>query len=161
MIGATKSASFCRFHCSAKGDKKQGGGWPSRHRAPTRGAIAGPYRGVLIAGLGLTLNSRHDRANEDTPGRNGGPMTDLRYEAPATLQAAVALLAGAAGPARVLAGGTDVIVQMETDLIEPVLLVDIKKIAEVRQITAENGGFRIGAAVPGMEIMNHATLNKA
>src|SRR2546430_29798 len=88
-------------------------------------------------------------------------MTDLRYEAPPTLQAAVALLAGATGPARVLAGGTDVIVQMETDLIEPTLLVDIKKIPEVRQITAENGGFRIGAAVPGMEIMSHAALNKA
>jgi CO/xanthine dehydrogenase FAD-binding subunit len=57
----------------------------------------------------------------------GGGMTDLRYEAPETLQAAVALLAGASGPARVLAGGTDVIVQMETDLIEPSLLVDIKK----------------------------------
>ena len=88
-------------------------------------------------------------------------MADLRYEAPETLQAAVALLAGAGGPARVLAGGTDVIVQMETDLIEPSLLVDIKKIPEVRQITAENGGFRIGAAVPGMEIMEHAALNKA
>src|SRR5882724_13621237 len=91
----------------------------------------------------------------------GGGMTDLRYEAPATLQAAVALLAGTTGPARVLAGGTDVIVQMETDLIEPALLVDIKKIPEVRQISAENGGFRIGAAVPGMEIMSHAALNQA
>jgi CO/xanthine dehydrogenase FAD-binding subunit len=87
-------------------------------------------------------------------------MVDLRYEAPESLQAAVALLAGATGAARVLAGGTDVIVQMETDLIEPQLLVDIKKIAEVRQITAENGGFRIGAAVPGMEIMQHAALCK-
>ena len=87
-------------------------------------------------------------------------MTDLRYEAPETLQAAVALLAGATGPARVLAGGTDVIVQMETDLIEPALLVDIKKIPEVRRITAENGGFRVGAAVPGMEIMHHAALCK-
>ena len=55
---------------------------------------------------------------------------DVRYEAPETLQAAVALLAGATGPAKVLAGGTDVIVQMETDLIEPALLVDIKKIPE-------------------------------
>jgi carbon-monoxide dehydrogenase medium subunit len=98
-------------------------------------------------------------SNEDT--KDGGLMTDLRYEAPATLQAAVALLAGAAGPTRVLAGGTDVIVQMETDLIEPALLVDIKKIPEVRQITEENGGFRIGAAVPGMEITSHPALNKA
>src|SRR3954462_10152122 len=88
-------------------------------------------------------------------------MEGLRYEAPETLQAAVALLAGASGPAKILAGGTDVIVQMETDLIEPVLLVDIKKIPEVRQITTETGGFRIGAAVPGMEIMSHAALNKA
>jgi CO/xanthine dehydrogenase FAD-binding subunit len=88
-------------------------------------------------------------------------MVDLRYEAPETLQAAVALLAGASGPARILAGGTDVIVQMETDLIEPQLLVDIKKIPEVRQIKAENGGFRIGAAASSMEIMQHAALCKA
>jgi aerobic carbon-monoxide dehydrogenase medium subunit len=88
-------------------------------------------------------------------------MADLRYEAPESLQAAVALLAGASGPARVLAGGTDVIVQMETDLIEPALLVDIKKIPEVRQIVAEGGGFRVGAAVPGMEIVGHAALCKA
>src|SRR3954469_8267759 len=88
-------------------------------------------------------------------------MVELKYEAPHSLQAAVALLAGATGAARVLAGGTDVIVQMETDLIEPQLLVDIKKIPEVRQITAEDGGFRIGAAVPGMEIMDHAALCKA
>ena len=87
-------------------------------------------------------------------------MEGLRYEAPETLQGAVALLAGASGPARVLAGGTDVIVQMETDLIEPQLLVDIKKIAEVRQIAAENVGFRIGAAATGMEIMGHAALCK-
>jgi carbon-monoxide dehydrogenase medium subunit len=50
---------------------------------------------------------------------------------------------------------------METDLIEPQLLVDIKKIPEVRQIKAENGGFRIGAAASGMEIMQHAALCKA
>jgi CO/xanthine dehydrogenase FAD-binding subunit len=86
---------------------------------------------------------------------------DLRYEAPQTLEAAVALLAGARGTTRVLAGGTDVIVQMETDLIEPQLLVDIKKIPELREIARENGGFRIGAAVPGMELMGHAAFASA
>ena len=86
---------------------------------------------------------------------------DLRYEAPDTLQAAVALLAKESGPARILAGGTDVIVQMETDLIEPALLVDIKKIPEVRAIAAEGGGFRVGAAATGMQIMGHAALCKA
>ena len=61
-------------------------------------------------------------------------MSDLRYEAPESVSAAVALLAGAKGTTRVLAGGTDVIVQMETELIEPELIVDIKKIPEVRGI---------------------------
>jgi CO/xanthine dehydrogenase FAD-binding subunit len=88
-------------------------------------------------------------------------MEGVRYEAPDTLQAAVALLAGATGMSRILAGGTDVIVQMETDLIEPALLVDIKKIRETRQIARENGGFRIGAAVPAMEIVEHAAFSKA
>jgi CO/xanthine dehydrogenase FAD-binding subunit len=88
-------------------------------------------------------------------------MTDLRYESPQTLEAALALLAGARGATRLLAGGTDVIVQMETDLIEPALLVDIKKIPELRAIAVENGGFRVGAAVPGMELLGHAAFCKA
>src|SRR5215468_1211972 len=88
-------------------------------------------------------------------------MISLKYEAPSSLGDAIALLARASGTSRVLAGGTDVIVQMETDLIEPELLVDIKRIAEVRKITPESGGFRVGAAVPGMEIVNHAAFCRA
>lgn len=88
-------------------------------------------------------------------------MSELRYEAPESVSAAVALLAGAKGMTRVLAGGTDVIVQMETDLIEPELIVDIKKIPEVRGIATENGGFRVGAAATGMQICDHAAFAKA
>src|SRR5262249_52447032 len=74
---------------------------------------------------------------------------DMRYEAPETLDKAVALLAAANGDARVLAGGTDLLVQLRADMIEPELIVDIKKIAETRAITREGGGWRIGPAVPG------------
>ena len=88
-------------------------------------------------------------------------MTDLRYEAPDSLSAAVALLSGSSGPSRVLAGGTDVIVQMEMDLIEPELIVDIKKIPELRGISAENGGFRVGAATTGMQICDHKAFAAA
>ncbi len=66
----------------------------------------------------------------------------MRYEEPSTLDQAVALLAAESGDARVLAGGTDLLVQMKTDLIEPVLVIDIKGIAETRQIKEEGGGFR-------------------
>jgi len=82
----------------------------------------------------------------------------MRYEAPETIEAAAALLAGASGEARVLAGGTDLLVQIRSDLIEPGLIVDIKKIGEMRQVTAENGGFRIGAAVTGAELKEHPLL---
>ncbi len=88
-------------------------------------------------------------------------MDELRYEAPDTLDAAVALLAGASGEARVLAGGTDLLVQLRADLIEPQLVVDVKKISELRTISAEDGGFRIGAAVTGAELGEHAEVGKA
>jgi aerobic carbon-monoxide dehydrogenase medium subunit len=82
----------------------------------------------------------------------------MRYEAPGSLDQAVALLAGEKGEARVLAGGTDLLVQLKTEVIEPVLVVDIKGIAETRQIKEEAGGFRIGAAVTGAELKEHPKL---
>jgi len=82
-------------------------------------------------------------------------MDDLRYEAPGTLDAAVALLAGEKGEARIMAGGTDVLVQMHENMSEPDLMVDIKNIPELTGITQENGGWRVGAATTGMEIVEH------
>jgi carbon-monoxide dehydrogenase medium subunit len=84
----------------------------------------------------------------------------MRYEAPETLEGAVALLAGAMGDARVLAGGTDLLVQMRADVIDPELIVDIKRIRETREITEERGGWRIGAAVTGAELKEHARLRQ-
>ena len=85
----------------------------------------------------------------------------MRYEAPDTLEGAVALLAGATGEARVLAGGTDLLVQMRADIVEPELIVDIKKIRETRTVTEEKGGWRIGAAVTGAELKEHTALKHA
>jgi len=82
----------------------------------------------------------------------------MRYEAPNSLDQAVALLANATGDARVLAGGTDLLVQIRTDILDPVLVVDIKGIAETRQIKEEAGGFRVGAAVTGAELKEHSKL---
>ena len=82
----------------------------------------------------------------------------MRYEAPTTLDQAVALLAAAGPAARVLAGGTDLLVQMRTDVIEPSVVIDIKGIGELRQITMEGGAYRIGAAVTGAELKEHPKL---
>jgi CO/xanthine dehydrogenase FAD-binding subunit len=82
----------------------------------------------------------------------------MRYEVPGSLDQAVALLAAEPGEARVLAGGTDLLVQLRTDLIEPALLVDIKRIPEMRRIAEDGGGFRVGAAVTGAELKEHPRL---
>lgn len=84
----------------------------------------------------------------------------MRYEAPDTLEGAVALLAAANGDARVLAGGTDLLVQMRADVLDPALIVDIKKIPETRAVTEDKGGWRIGAAVTGAELKEHARLKR-
>ena len=85
----------------------------------------------------------------------------MRYEAPTSLDAAVSLLAEAGGTSRILAGGTDLLIQMRSEVITPDLVVDIKRIDEVRSIAAEDGGFRIGAAVTGAELGEHAALKAA
>jgi CO/xanthine dehydrogenase FAD-binding subunit len=88
-------------------------------------------------------------------------MHEMRYEAPNTLAAAVALLAGANGRARVLAGGTDLLIQMRGGRVDPELLVDIKGIPEMTSVVAENGVFRFGAAVPCMELVENKAFVKA
>jgi len=85
----------------------------------------------------------------------------MRYEAPETVEGAAAALATATGEARVLAGGTDLLVQMRSEVVDPALIVDIKRIAETRRITEEKGGWRIGAAVTGAELKEHARLKQA
>ena len=81
----------------------------------------------------------------------------MRYEAPTSVEDAVAALAGQAG-AHVLAGGTDLLVKLRSEMIEPEMILDIKRIAGMREITAEDGGWRIGAGVSGAEMGEHDGL---
>lgn len=80
----------------------------------------------------------------------------MRYEKPATAQEAASLLANEPGVARVLSGGTDVLVQLRAGMIELDLIVDIKNLDRIKDITSEDGGFRIGAAVSGASLGEHA-----
>jgi CO/xanthine dehydrogenase FAD-binding subunit len=82
-------------------------------------------------------------------------MNKIHYKAPASLEMAIELYSGAGSGSKLLAGGTDLLVQMHADVIAPVLLVDLKKIPQLRHVEEEPGGYRIGAAVSGVEMMNH------
>ncbi|WP_104017302.1 FAD binding domain-containing protein [Roseovarius nitratireducens] len=81
----------------------------------------------------------------------------MRYEAPLSVEDAVAALAGQSG-AHVLAGGTDLLVKLRSEMIEPEVIVDIKRIDGMKDIRAEEGGWRIGAAVSGAEMSEHEAL---
>jgi CO/xanthine dehydrogenase FAD-binding subunit len=80
----------------------------------------------------------------------------MRYERPQTARRAAELLSMEPGVARILAGGTDVMVQLRSGVVEPDLMIDIKHIAGLRDIVPEAGGFRVGAAVSGAELGEHA-----
>lgn len=82
----------------------------------------------------------------------------MQYLAPTTLDDAVAMLAAQTGDCRVLAGGTDLLVRMRSGFAEPDAVMDIKRIGALREITPEEGGFRIGAAVSGAEVAENAAL---
>ncbi|WP_461349742.1 FAD binding domain-containing protein [Bradyrhizobium sp. USDA 4451] len=85
----------------------------------------------------------------------------MRYVAPRTLDEAIGAFAAAGSAARIMAGGTDLLVQMRSGLVRPGLIVDIKKIGEMTEITeTADGGFRVGAAVSGMALAEHARFGK-
>ncbi|WP_303980819.1 xanthine dehydrogenase family protein subunit M [Dongia mobilis] len=85
----------------------------------------------------------------------------MRYERPTTLKAAAQMLAKEKGQAFILAGGTDLLVRLRTGFIEPDLIVDIKGINGSKAIQKTATGFKIGAAVSGAELGEHAALKKA
>ena len=87
-------------------------------------------------------------------------MSELRYEAPESVEAAVALLASNTENVKIFAGGTDLLVQMREQMIEPTLLVDIKKISETRTISIGSDTIQIGAAVCGAELEENQVLRE-
>lgn len=85
----------------------------------------------------------------------------VRYEAPQTTPEALALLASAKGRVHILAGGTDLIVRMKGDFIEPDVIIDIKRIKSMQSIRKTAAGTSIGAAVSCGEMGRHKALKKA
>ncbi len=88
-------------------------------------------------------------------------MPSLNYAAPSTVQEAVKLLAGASGLAKVLSGGTDLLVQLRSGRTRPELIVDTKKIPGIIGVREEDNAFVVGAATPGALLGEHAALGQA
>ncbi len=88
-------------------------------------------------------------------------MSDIQYHAPKTIKEAVKLLAASKGKARILAGGTDLLVQMKSGAAAPGIIIDVKKIPEMIGVSEKKGAFTIGAATPAAALGEHKKLRKA
>ena len=89
-------------------------------------------------------------------------MTDIQYLAPTSLDEAISAYAGANGAGRILAGGTDLLVQMQAGMVAPGLIVDIKNIADVTGIEqTADGSYIVGAAVSGAALEKHTGFAEA
>ncbi len=85
----------------------------------------------------------------------------MDYQSPASVKEAVDLLASHPGTAHFLAGGTDLLVKLRAGFVAPQMVVDLKAIPQMRGITVDARGFRIGAATSCAEIGEHAGLAAA
>jgi len=86
-------------------------------------------------------------------------LNDFDYVAVISIPEAVQRLSGAGSGGRVLAGGTDLIVQLRAGKIRPSLLVDIKGIPELTTVEySPEKGLVIGAAVPCLGLCRESAL---
>lgn len=85
-------------------------------------------------------------------------MRDFDYEAPQTLSQLTALLAEHHGRAKMLAGGTDLIDHVRSGRFAPDVVIDVKKVPELNELTVDDSGLVIGAAVPCYRIYEHPEI---
>ena len=77
------------------------------------------------------------------------------YTAPDSLDGAISALSEGGADAKVLAGGHSLIPLMKLRLAAPSLLVDLRKLSDLRGVERANGGFKIGA------LTTHAAVSRA
>jgi len=73
-------------------------------------------------------------------------MKDFKYVEPKTIDEACSLLAKHKGKAKIIAGGTDLLVEMKEKVISPQFVVNIKGIPNIDYIRYDNSeGLKIGS----------------
>jgi len=78
---------------------------------------------------------------------------EFDYRRPDTLGEAIQILSEASGSVRILAGGTDVVAWLRDDVIAPDLVVDIKDVPGLHDLTFEDGTLHIGSLVTFTELI--------
>jgi aerobic carbon-monoxide dehydrogenase medium subunit len=88
-------------------------------------------------------------------------LPSFDYACPATIAEAIALLAAHGGEAKPIAGGQSLVPMLAFRLTAPTLLVDLRKLSELRQIKITDAGVTLGAMVRWCDILNEPPLRQA
>src|SRR5829696_4128358 len=88
-------------------------------------------------------------------------LPPLEYACPDTLKEAVALLASRDGDAKAIAGGQSLMPMMAFRIATPTLLVDLRKLTELRGIKISADGVRLAALVRWRDILDDKRLATA
>src|SRR6266700_8139326 len=88
-------------------------------------------------------------------------LPPFEYACPTKLVEAVALLTARNGDAKVLAGGQSLVPMLAFRLAAPTLLVDLRKLPELRKIDISTDGVRFGSMVRWCDILADARLRTA
>ena len=88
-------------------------------------------------------------------------MTAFAYAAPTSVSDVLTLLddhSRSGEPTQILAGGTDVMVQMRSVNREPRTIIDIKRLEETNRLEVAGEDIYIGSAIPSAQMQEHAEL---
>src|SRR5271156_6340544 len=88
-------------------------------------------------------------------------LPPFEYACPGSVSEAVALLAAHDGEAKALAGGQSLVPMLAFRVAAPALLVDLRKLSELRRIKIAEEGVTLGAMVRWSDILKDARLQKA
>ena len=84
----------------------------------------------------------------------------FEYKIPNTIEETIELLWQAEGKAKIIAGGTDLVIGLRNGGQSPQSIIDITRIEELRKIEEKNGTVSIGAAVTHSEIAASSLVKK-
>lgn len=87
-------------------------------------------------------------------------LPSFDYACPATIGEAIALLAAHGGEAKPIAGGQSLVPMLAFRLAAPALLVDLRKLGELRQIKISEAGVSLGAMVRWRDILGEPRLRQ-
>jgi carbon-monoxide dehydrogenase medium subunit len=85
-------------------------------------------------------------------------MKPFHYHQPESLEEACLLLSQHGQEAKILAGGTDLVVKMKQRLLSPKHVINIKKLQDLDFIKKEGNGYAIGSLTRLVDIATHRDL---